>query len=260
MENVLLGIIIVVWLASWVTPIVERICKKILEEKGQKSTNNLINYKSEKKSMRSAEIPNENMIYMKIKEVDNNFDKYKFLTWFENFFGKYQKALDEMDSSVIEAISTKEFYKKIFLEKKKLSRTEKNIQIKFKKIINMRIYSYEQKNNKEQILMYVKFYKNKDEYNIKTNEIIRGMSGIEIKAEQFILLERFNMINEDYKKIEKTNCPFCGAPTQVFSTGKCPYCGKIIEINSNYWKIADTWGLSEQKRKEWQEEIRQNTV
>ena len=41
------------------------------------------------------------------------------------------------------------------------------------------------------------------------------------------------------EKISTTNCPNCGAPTQITSAGKCEYCGSIITTGEYSWVLSN---------------------
>lgn len=43
---------------------------------------------------------------------------------------------------------------------------------------------------------------------------------------------------EDGSKVETMNCPNCGAPTEITSSGKCPYCGSIITTDDHGWSLS----------------------
>ena len=40
-------------------------------------------------------------------------------------------------------------------------------------------------------------------------------------------------------QINTTNCPNCGAPTQITSSGKCEYCGSVITTGEHSWALAN---------------------
>ena len=44
---------------------------------------------------------------------------------------------------------------------------------------------------------------------------------------------------EDTAELHTTNCPNCGAPTKITSSGKCEYCGSIITIGEHDWVLND---------------------
>ena len=42
---------------------------------------------------------------------------------------------------------------------------------------------------------------------------------------------------KDEKKTKTTNCPNCGAPTEITSTGRCPYCHSVITTKQYDWVL-----------------------
>ena len=36
-----------------------------------------------------------------------------------------------------------------------------------------------------------------------------------------------------------SNCPYCGAPTDIATFGECGYCGEFVSIYDNVWKIRN---------------------
>ena len=39
--------------------------------------------------------------------------------------------------------------------------------------------------------------------------------------------------------VNTTNCPNCGAPTQITSSGKCEYCGSVITTGEFNWVLSN---------------------
>ena len=44
---------------------------------------------------------------------------------------------------------------------------------------------------------------------------------------------------EKGKQTDTMNCPNCGAPTEITSSGKCPYCGSVITTRDHGWSLAN---------------------
>ena len=38
--------------------------------------------------------------------------------------------------------------------------------------------------------------------------------------------------------VNTTNCPNCGAPTKITSSGKCEYCGSIVTTGEYDWVLS----------------------
>ena len=43
-------------------------------------------------------------------------------------------------------------------------------------------------------------------------------------------------------KVNTTNCPNCGAPTDITSSGKCKYCGSVITTGEHDWVLSGLEG------------------
>ena len=41
-----------------------------------------------------------------------------------------------------------------------------------------------------------------------------------------------------------TNCPNCGAPTQITSAGQCEYCDSVITTGEHDWVLSDIKGIN----------------
>ena len=44
---------------------------------------------------------------------------------------------------------------------------------------------------------------------------------------------------EGLSNMSTTNCPNCGAPTQITSAGQCEYCGSVITTGEHDWVLTD---------------------
>ena len=44
---------------------------------------------------------------------------------------------------------------------------------------------------------------------------------------------------EGLSNMSTTNCPNCGAPTQITSSGQCEYCGSVITTGEHDWVLSD---------------------
>ena len=42
-----------------------------------------------------------------------------------------------------------------------------------------------------------------------------------------------------------TNCPNCGAPTEITSSGQCPYCGSVITTGEHDWVLTNLVGVNQ---------------
>lgn len=47
------------------------------------------------------------------------------------------------------------------------------------------------------------------------------------------------LTNDKKENTQSYNCPNCGAPLEITSTGECPYCGSVVSLGDYSWILAD---------------------
>ena len=71
----------------------------------------------------------------------------------------------------------------------------------------------------------------------KLKELLSAECGKDVN----VTLMKFPTEQATSEKVEKgtktTNCPNCGAPTEVTSTGRCPYCNSVIVTKQYDWVL-----------------------
>lgn len=175
-----------------------------------------------------------------IKELDKNFDEQEFLNFSKNIFIKYQRCLKENNIELIKHFSTEEFLKnkeEEIAKNKKIDFNAKNRrEIEFLGIKFVEVYSYNKINNEDIMNVKISYNTNIHEYSVVTGNRIRTY-----KDKTFIKYMQFKRVKEiqNSKEIVSTNCLHCGAPTDVISIGKCPYCGAITHKEELEWKLND---------------------
>ena len=74
-----------------------------------------------------------------------------------------------------------------------------------------------------------------------TKEVIRGDKNKELTNTYLLTFVRNSSIKTEASdgEVKTTNCPNCGAPTQITSSGKCEYCGSVITTDEHDWALAN---------------------
>ena len=75
----------------------------------------------------------------------------------------------------------------------------------------------------------------------KTKEIIKGNKETEYTHTYTLTFTRTSGVitPDEGEKIKTTNCPNCGAPTKITSSGKCEYCGSVITTGRYTWVLSN---------------------
>lgn len=166
------------------------------------------------------------------KKSNNIIDKQYFLNFAKNMFVKYHTGIKEKNLKILKTLVTPEFFyeqEKIIKEKGIIKNNSDFLEIE-------KIYfpSNIKLNETEDITVGIKYIEIKNEYNVATGEKIVGLTK-KITKKVYITFKKVK--DETKKGINNTNCPICGAPTEIFTTGKCQYCGELIQIENLVWKI-----------------------
>ena len=183
----------------------------------------------------------EKYVESKIKEIDELFNKEEFLSWTKNLFIKLQQAWTYRDWSTIRTFETNELYEQ---HKNQLQGYIDNNQINVMDRICVNfanLYEFRQEGDKD--VLVVRLNSRMTDYIIDatTKEIIKGDKYTEITNTYLLTFIRKTGIKtkEGTKEIRTTNCPNCGAPTQITSSGKCEYCGSVITTGEHDWVLSN---------------------
>ncbi len=210
----------------------------IMSNKGKRSPDSIL---YERDYSKARPIMNDTFIERKIKAVDELFSKEQFLSFARNLFIKMQEAWTKRDWSTIRPFEMKEIFEQHqrqlqnFIDKKQINVMER-ICVKA-----AYLSSFEQTGSND-ILTVVLETKMID-YIIDetTGEIIKGDKETERHSTYKMVFIRKSGIktSEGEIKLKTTNCPNCGAPTEITSSGKCEYCGSIIVTENHDWSLAN---------------------
>ncbi len=182
----------------------------------------------------------EKVIVEKIKENDELFNEEKFKSWSKDIFIKLQESWMNRNWNTIRAIETTELFE---MHQKQLQGYIDNHQINIMERICVKTaeiadFSRTGGNDVITVLLRTKMI----DYIIddRTKEMIRGNSNTEIHSTYKMVFIRKTGIktNLETKKIDAKNCPNCGAPTEITTSGKCEYCGSIINIGEFDWMLS----------------------
>lgn len=167
-------------------------------------------------------------ITRQIKKVDKNFNSTKFLIWAKNTFIDIQTALKENDFSAIKILETEKLLKKQSLKTQHYKNKAEKISINFAELL-----SFKQSEELDILKVIINYsvigYKKKIKAKKEKNRV----------SKLIFIRKKGTLTEVNKEQIRKTNCPNCGAPNNIISTGKCEFCGSIIKINVDNWLLDD---------------------
>ena len=183
----------------------------------------------------------QTQIENKIQINDPDFNKEEFIAWSKNLFIKLQQAWTARDWSTIRIFETENLFEQ---HKNQLQGYINNNQINVMDRICVNyahLYNYKVEGDKE--ILTVRLNSRMADYIIDatTKEVLKGDKHTERVNTYLLTFIRKNGVKTKPGTIEvnTTNCPNCGAPTQITSSGKCDYCGSVITTGEYSWALSN---------------------
>jgi len=228
---VYLVIIAIIWIAT-----------KKTRNRGSRNYNNIgmqnTNYNNismETLARKQTEIENT------IQASDPNFNAEELVAWSKNLFIKLQNAWTARDWQIIRSFETESLFEQ---HKNQLQGYIDNKQINVMDRICVNyahLYKYRLEGDKEIITIRLNSRMTDYIINEETKAVIRGDKTTERVNTYLLTFIRKNGVKTKAGTIEvnTTNCPNCGAPTQITSSGKCDYCGSVFTTGEYNWVLSN---------------------
>lgn len=177
----------------------------------------------------------------KIQINDPNFNKEEFISFSKNLFVKLQQAWTDRDWETIRVFETESLFEQ---HRNQLQGYISNNQINVMDRICVNyahLYKYAIEGDKE--ILTVRLNSRMADYIIDatTRQVLRGDKQTERVNTYLLTFIRKNGVKtkEGTIDINTTNCPNCGAPTKITSSGKCEYCGSVVTTGEYSWALSN---------------------
>lgn len=193
-------------------------------------------------NMGNMMLPNRNEeIQNIIKRKDSNFSTDDFVTYAKQVYIDIQTAWCKRDMSAVRPV----MQEKLFAASQRMAQENKarGIVYHYESIAINTAYLTSYMRDKEN--EYLTVYLNARMFNYQTDEKTGNIiSGNKTSREDIRYKMKFvRSVNSGTKGAVKGaqgyNCPNCGAPLEITSSGECPYCGSIVNIGDYTWLLSD---------------------
>ena len=183
----------------------------------------------------------EETIITRIQENDKNFNADEFKAFAKDVFIKLQNAWTDRDWEKIRTFETNELFEQ---HKAQLDGYIRNNQINVMERICVnwvKLKAFAQSGEKE--ILTVDLNSRMGDYIIDatTKKVLQGN-----KTEEYTNTYQLKFIRtkgektpEGGQKVNITNCPNCGAPTKIMTSGRCDYCGSVITTSKHGWALGN---------------------
>lgn len=177
----------------------------------------------------------------KIHEVDPYFNEDKFLSWAKTTFIKLQNAWTARDWEQIRTIESEELFEQHLAQIKRYI-DKKQINVMDRIAVNYaKLYKFSQDEDKDTLSILLNSSMADYIIDENTQEVIQGDKITRrTKTYKMTFIRKKGLkTSESTDEKKTTNCPNCGAPTNITSSGKCEYCGSVITIGEHDWVLSN---------------------
>lgn len=199
-----------------------------------------VNVNSPAQSTTYTPTNSENEIEKKIKETDELFNKEEFIAWAKDLFITLQSSWMARDIETIRTFQTPELFEQSqrqvqgYIDRKQINVIERPC------VNSARLLSFEQTGDKD--VLAVELNTRMIDYIIdeNTKAVLKGDKDRNIYSTyKYTFIRKSGVKTKPgMKTVNTTNCPNCGAPTQITSAGKCNYCGSVITTGEYNWVLS----------------------
>jgi hypothetical protein len=176
-----------------------------------------------------------------IRQNDPNFSEDAFIGWSREVFMKIQQAWNDRDWKVIRPFESEVLFNQHnqqleeYIKNNKINKIEK-ICIRF-----CGLKSYRVDGDKE--VLVVELHATMRDYVVdaNTNQVLESDPNRDwfMKYDMTFNRKKGVLTKEGVSNKSTTNCPNCGAPTEITSSGQCEYCKSIITTGEHDWVLSN---------------------
>lgn len=175
-----------------------------------------------------------------IKKFDPNFSEEKMLSFAKDLFVKLQNAWTARDWEPMRPFETESLFEQHKAQVQGYIDTNR-INVMDRIAVNYAtLYNFRQEGDRDILEIALKSTMKDYIIDAKTKQLLEGSKTQDRTTIYKLTFERKTgvLTEEGTAKVKTTNCPNCGAPTEITSAGKCEYCGSIITTGANTWVLS----------------------
>ena len=229
-QSPVLGLIVVV-----IIIIAYRIMKK-------KSNNtDAINQRVNQQASDDFVFDNSSTVAAQIQNIDPNFSSDKFIGFAREVFMKIQEAWTTKDWKPIRPFESETLFNQHKQQLDEYIRLKKTNVVEKITIKHCSLHSFRQDGDKEVLTVFLNAMMRDYVIDDETKKVLESDPNRDWYMKYEMVFNRKAGVKTDPGKKGNTitNCPNCGAPTEITSSGQCAYCGSVITNGEHDWVLTD---------------------
>ena len=229
-ESPVLGIIVVV-----VIIIAYHIMKK------KSNSADVINQRVNQQANNEFVFDNSTTVAAQIQKLDPAFSADKFNGFAREVFMKIQEAWTSKDWKPIRPFESETLFNQHKQQLDEYIRLKKTNVVEKIAIKHCSLHDFRQDGDKEVLTVWLNALMRDYVIDDETKKVLESDPNRDWFMKYEMVFNRKAGLKTDpgKKGTSITNCPNCGAPTEITSSGQCAYCGSVITNGEHDWVLTD---------------------
>ena len=239
-ENPTLGLIVLVILTIYVL-IRRRKSKKL------GSDSSYINQQVQQQAQNDIVMNFTSSVAAQVRETDPEFSAEKFLGWAQEVFMKIQEAWTTRDWKVIRPFESETLFNTHKQQLDEYIRLNKINVVEKVGIKHCSLKSFAIDGDKEVMVVSLNAILRDYVIDATTRNVLESDPNRDWYMKYELTFNRKAGVktHPGMSNMSTTNCPNCGAPTEITSSGQCPYCGSVITTGEHDWVLSNLVGVNQ---------------
>ena len=176
-----------------------------------------------------------------IREIDPNFSSDKFIGFAREVFMKIQEAWTAKDWKPIRPFESENLFNQHKQQLDEYIRLGKTNVVEKIAIKHCSLHTFQQDGDKEVLTVWLNAVMRDYVIDDATKKVLESDPNRDWYMRYEMVFNRKAGVKTDpaRKGNAVTNCPNCGAPTEITSSGQCPYCGSVVTNGEHDWVLTD---------------------
>lgn len=181
-----------------------------------------------------------------VQEIDPDFSGDKFIGWAREVFMKIQEAWSAREWKTIRPFESEELFSQHNAQLNEYIRSNKINIVEKIAIKRCSLKEFHLDGDKEVLTVYLFAIMRDYVIDATTRQVLESDPGRDWYMKYEMVFNRKAGVKTHAGTSNKstTNCPNCGAPTEITSAGQCEYCGSVITTGEHDWVLTDIHAIN----------------
>ncbi|MBQ3710101.1 MAG: Tim44 domain-containing protein [Bacteroidales bacterium] len=229
----------------WLLIIVIPVCIVYFIIKSKKKKNgenaNVINQRVQQQVRSESTFDNSAMVAAQLQAIDPAFSSDKFIGFAREVFMTIQAAWTAKDWKPIRPFESEALFNQHKQQLDEYIRLGKTNVVEKIAIQHCSLHSFQQDGDKEVLTVWLNAVMRDYVIDDATKKVLESDPNRDWYMHYEMVFNRKAGVktNPGQRGNAVTNCPNCGAPTEITSSGQCPYCGSVVTNGEHDWVLTD---------------------